>query len=142
MLRASQVVIVVLVAQSCSALVTPWTVARQAPLSTGFSRQECWNGLPFQVALVVKNPPANALDLRDTGSVPGWGGSPGGGHATHSRILSWRIPWAEEPGGRQSTRSQSGTQLKQLSMNVCKMVWKNLDELFGQPNSTRCPFYR
>ena len=27
--------------------VTPWTVARQAPPSMGFSRQECWNGLPF-----------------------------------------------------------------------------------------------
>ena len=27
--------------------VTPWTVARQAPLSTEFSRQEYWNGLPF-----------------------------------------------------------------------------------------------
>ena len=27
--------------------VTPWTVARQAPLFTGFSRQEYWNGLPF-----------------------------------------------------------------------------------------------
>ena len=26
---------------------TPWTVARQAPLSTEFSRQEYWNGLPF-----------------------------------------------------------------------------------------------
>ena len=26
--------------------VTPWTVARQAPLSTGFSRQEHWSGLP------------------------------------------------------------------------------------------------
>ena len=27
--------------------VTPWTVARQAPLSTGFSRQECWSGFLF-----------------------------------------------------------------------------------------------
>jgi len=26
---------------------TPWTVARQAPLSIGFSRQEYWSGLPF-----------------------------------------------------------------------------------------------
>ena len=26
---------------------TPWTVARQAPLSTGFPRQEYWSGLPF-----------------------------------------------------------------------------------------------
>ena len=27
--------------------VTLWTVAHQAPLSMGFSRQEYWNGLPF-----------------------------------------------------------------------------------------------
>ena len=27
-------------------LVTPWTVAHQAPLSMGFSRQEYWSGLP------------------------------------------------------------------------------------------------
>ena len=27
--------------------VAPWTVARQAPLSRGFSRQEHWNALPF-----------------------------------------------------------------------------------------------
>ena len=26
---------------------TPWTVAHQAPLPMGFSRQEYWNGLPF-----------------------------------------------------------------------------------------------
>ena len=26
---------------------TPWTVAGQAPLSVGFSRQEYWSGLPF-----------------------------------------------------------------------------------------------
>ena len=26
---------------------TPWTVAYQAPLSMGFSRQERWSGLPF-----------------------------------------------------------------------------------------------
>ena len=28
-------------------LVTPWTVARQAPLSMEFSRQEYWSGLSF-----------------------------------------------------------------------------------------------
>ena len=27
--------------------VTPWTMAHQAPLSMGFSRQEYWSGLPF-----------------------------------------------------------------------------------------------
>ena len=29
---------------------------------------------------MVKNPPVNAGDIRDTGSVPGSGRSPGGGH--------------------------------------------------------------
>ena len=36
-----------LVAKSCLTLVTPWTVACQAPLSKGFSRQEYWSVLPF-----------------------------------------------------------------------------------------------
>ena len=36
-----------LVAKSCLTLATPWTVAHQAPLSMGFSRQEYWSGLPF-----------------------------------------------------------------------------------------------
>ena len=31
---------------SMSNSATPWTVARQAPLSMGFSRQEYWSGLP------------------------------------------------------------------------------------------------
>ena len=50
------------------------------------------------VALVVKNPPANAGDTRDVGSVPGLGRSTGEGHGNHSRIPVWRIPWTEEPG--------------------------------------------
>ena len=32
------------------------------------------------MALVVKNPPANAGDIRDADSIPGWGRSLGGGH--------------------------------------------------------------
>ena len=35
---------------------TPWTVAYQAPLSTGFSRQECWSGLPFPSPGDLPNP--------------------------------------------------------------------------------------
>ena len=37
----------------------------------------CWDS---QVALAVKNLPANARDMRDTGSTPGSGRSPRGGH--------------------------------------------------------------
>ena len=36
-----------LVTKSCPTLAIPWTVACQAPLLMGFSRQEYWNGLPF-----------------------------------------------------------------------------------------------
>ena len=37
--------------------------------------------------------------------------------ATHSRVLAWKIPWTEDPGGLQSLGvSKSWTQLKQLSM--------------------------
>ena len=32
------------------------------------------------MALVVKNPPANAGEVREEGLIPGWGRSPGGGH--------------------------------------------------------------
>ena len=36
----------------------------------------------------------------------GWEDSPGEGMTTHSSILAWRTPWAEEPGVLQSMRSQ------------------------------------
>ena len=36
-----------LVTKSCLTLMTPWTVAHQAPLSMGFFRQEYWSQLPF-----------------------------------------------------------------------------------------------
>ena len=36
--------------------VTPWTVAHQAPLSMGFSRQEYWSGLPFSSPGDLPNP--------------------------------------------------------------------------------------
>ena len=35
---------------------TPWTVACQAPLSMGFSRQEYWSGLPFPASEDLPNP--------------------------------------------------------------------------------------
>ena len=45
-----------LVAKSCPTLVIPWTVACQAPLSMGFSRQEYWSGLPFPSSGDLPNP--------------------------------------------------------------------------------------
>ena len=45
-----------LVSKSCPTLVTPWTVACQAPLSMEFSRQEYWSGLPFPSPRDLPNP--------------------------------------------------------------------------------------
>ena len=46
----------------------------------------------FQVALVVKNPPANAGDVRDMGSIPRLGRSPGGGHGNPLRYFCLENP--------------------------------------------------
>ena len=50
-----------LVAKSCPTLETPWTVALQASLLVGFSRQEYWSGLSF----------ISPGDLPDPGIKPG-----------------------------------------------------------------------
>ena len=51
---------------------------------------------------MVKNLPANAGDISDTGSFLGQEDPLEKGLATHSSILTWRIPWTEEPDGLQS----------------------------------------
>ena len=57
--------------------VTPWTVALQAPLSMGFSRQESWSGLPF----------LSPGDLLDPGIKP-WSLSLAGGFFTTDHLGS------------------------------------------------------
>ena len=52
-----------------------------------------------QVALVVKNLPASAGDIRDSGLIPGLGRSPGGGHGNPLQYSWLENPWTEEPGG-------------------------------------------
>ena len=52
-----------------------------------------------QVALVVKNLPANTGDKEMRVQSLGWEDPLEEGTATHSRFLAWRIPWTEEPGG-------------------------------------------
>ena len=59
-----------------------------------------------QVALVVKNPSANAGDIRDQDSILAQEDPLEGGMAIHSSILGWKIPWMEEPSGLQSMGSQ------------------------------------
>ena len=57
---------------------------------------------------VAKNPPASAGDTRHKRHKfnPWVRKILGGGSATHSSTLAWRIPWTEESGGPQSPGSQ------------------------------------
>ena len=63
------------------------------------------------VTQTVKNPPA----LRETWVQSlGWEDPLEKGMATHSRILAWRIPWTEEPGGLQSMGLQRVREKSQI----------------------------
>ena len=79
-------------------------------------------GLIFQasqVALVVKNLPASAGDLRDVSSIPGSGRSPGGGHGNPLQYSCLENPM--DRGAWQATVHRvpkSRTQLKQLSTHT------------------------
>ena len=59
-----------------------------------------------QLALVVKNPPPNAGDVRDTGSIPGSERSPGGGNGSplHYSCLGNSM---DRRGVRQATESDT-----------------------------------
>ena len=91
-----------------------WTIARQAPLSMGFSRQEYWTGLPCRPPGDLPDPGIKLISLRspalsggffttsaiwEAHSIPVSGNPMEASTATHSSILPWRIPWTEEPGG-------------------------------------------
>ena len=60
----------------------------------------------LNVALVVKNLPGNAGDLKTEGLIWGQEDPLEEGMATHFSIFAWRIPWTEEPGGPWSIGSQ------------------------------------
>ena len=55
---------------------------------------------------MLKNPSANAEDIRDAGSIPGSGRYPGGGNGNPLQYSCLEKPWTEEPCGLQSTGSQ------------------------------------
>ena len=71
------------------------------------------------MALVVKNPPVNAGDVRDVGSIPGSGRSPGGGHGN-----TLQYSCLEKPKDRRTWWTtvygvvKSQTRLKQLSAHT------------------------
>ena len=69
-------------------------------LVVGWGYRGNW-ALCLQVALVIKNAPANTGDIEMQVQSLGQKDPLEEGMATHSSILAWRIPWAEETGGLQ-----------------------------------------
>ena len=67
--------------------------------------------LTSQVVLVVKNPPANAGDMRNLDLIPGLGRSPGGGHGN-----SLQYSCLENPHGERSLVGYSPWGHKELGM--------------------------
>ena len=61
-------------------------------------REELQYYMGFPGGLVVKNPPADAPQVRSLGQKDSLEKE----RTTHSRILVWEIPWTEEPGGLES----------------------------------------
>ena len=62
-------------------------------------------------------------------SIPGLGGSPGGGNGNPPSILAWRLPWTEELGWLQSIGLQrvrhKHTHTQLVTFNACKETWKS-----------------
>ena len=48
---------------------------------------------------------------------------------THTSILAWKIPWSEEPGGLQSMRSQSQTQLSNCTHTYSNGVYSLVEDI-------------
>ena len=65
---------------------------------------------------------ASAFNAEDPGSIPGSGRSPGEGNGNPLQYSAWRIPWTEEPGGLQSTGSQSRTRLGDFTCTHPKAI--------------------
>ena len=76
------------------------------------------------MALVVKNLPANAGDIRDAGSTPGPEGPLEEGMVTHSSVLAWRIPHGQgslvgcSPWGHKRVRYDLATEQQQRIRSV------------------------
>ena len=81
--------------------------------------------LASQVVLVVKNLPANAGDIRDSGLIPGSGRSPGGGHGNPLQYSCLETPVDRRAWWATVHRvAQSWTRLKQLRTHAQTIIYR------------------
>ena len=91
-------------------------------------------GLP-KVVPVVKNPPAQAGDMRDMGSIPGLRRSPGGGHGNPLQYSCLENPmdrgtwWATVQGVRKELDTTEATQ--HACMHIDLRHWTPLQGFYN-----------
>ena len=119
---------------------TQWTIARQAPLSMGLSRQEYWSELPcpspgdlpqvscvpcvgrwvlyhWGASLVAQTVKSSACNAGDLGSTPGSGRSPGEGNGNPLQYsclensMDGGTSWATVHGGRKESDTTTSLSL-------------------------------
>ena len=125
----------------------PWTVAHQAPLSMGFSRQEYWSGFPFpspgdlpgqesnpglpycrqilyhlshQGSPSSKESTCQCRRHKRHSSIPGSGRSPAGGHGNPSQYYCLENPYGQ----------------KSLAVHRVTKCWTGLKQLKGFPGGS------
>ena len=76
-----------------------------------------WTLVKISGGTMVKNPPANAGDVRDTGSIPGLGRSSRGGHGNPFQYSCLENPM--DRGATVHSIPKSRTRLKQFSVHAC-----------------------
>ena len=135
------------VTQSCPTLRDPWTVAHQAPLSMGFSRQEYWSGLPFpspgdlpdpgielrsptlQADAVTSAPPGKPLNTRIQSQKTSYRDS-----ELQIQVLTSKISREErKPGWKKGRRQERGAKGVALQMSPAIYRYPGIMWLFPGP---------
>ena len=92
-----------------------------------------------QMVLVVKNPPANTEDLRDSGFIPGSGRSPGGGHGNPlqypcldnppDRGAWWAMGHRVAKSQKRLKRQHACTHVQMIRIicHLCNLVYKSVN---------------
>ena len=96
---------------------TSWTVALQAPLSVGFSRQEHWSGLPCPPPGDLPDPGAEAMYLMSLALAGGFFTTSGTWEALNACLLCLFL-WFVTATQRQAKSLPSGLQQSVLNPSV------------------------
>ena len=133
--------------------VTPWTVACQAPLSMGFSRQEYWSGLPCPPPGDLPDPGIEPMSLMSPALADGF-------FQANAGLPCYLKPWysfksvsrvqknKNKKAGvsiwsRKNRASWGKAQLTHISQQLTQTVqgWRLLLCVYRTGNRTECPFF-